>query len=242
MKLSIRAVAQLLGVNPQTLRRWDNKKTLKSERQGPSGHRYYTEDAIEDFLSGSFKYLLNLAQRWIGHVHGFALPPRLYCADRSVFKARLSKLETFLMKDPAVGDSYSLITSIVGEIGNNSFDHNLGNWPDLPGIFFGYVLSERKIILADRGQGILTTLRRIRPELANDQAALKTAFTEIVSGRAPESRGNGLKYVKKVVENNAMKLFFQSGDALLKISLKAQGLNIASADKSMRGCLAVIEY
>jgi len=232
----------LLNVSLQTLRRWDNKKILKPERQSQSAHRYYTEDVIEDFLSGNFKYLSDMAQRWAFNKNILHAPARLYCADRSVFKARLTKLEMFLMQDVGVGEKYSLVTSVVGEIGNNSFDHNLGNWPDLPGIFFGYVLSEKKIILADRGQGILATLRRIRPELANDQAALLTAFTEVISGRAPESRGNGLKYVKNVVENNTMKLWFQSGNATLKISVKTNGLNINEAKNNLRGCLAIIEY
>ncbi len=242
MKLSIRETASLLNVSLQTLRRWDNAKILKPDRQSESAHRYYGEDVIEDFLSGNFKHLADLAQRWAFNKNALNAPARLYCADRSVFKARLSKLETFLMKDAAVGDKYSLVTSVVGEIGNNSFDHNLGNWPDLPGLFFGYVLPEKKIILADRGQGILTTLRRVRPALVNDQEALKTAFTEIISGRAPESRGNGLKYVKKVIENNAMKLFFQSGNAALKISFKARGLNLTTIQNDLRGCFAIIEY
>jgi len=35
------------------------------------------------------------------------------------------------------------------------------------------------------------------PELSTDEEAVRTAFTKVVSGRAPESRGNGLKFVRK---------------------------------------------
>ena len=39
-----------------------------------------------------------------------------------------------------------LIVAVAGEIGNNSFDHNLGKWPDSPGVFFGFdvVVFEKK--------------------------------------------------------------------------------------------------
>ena len=242
MKLSIRETADLLNVSLQTLRRWDNDKTLRSGRLNDSAHRSYEENEIEDFLSCHFKYLLDLGQRWAVSERGFSLPAGLYCADRSVFKARLSRLEALLMQRSVAGSRYSLVTSIVGEIGNNSFDHNLGNWPDMPGTFFGYALNAQKIVLADRGQGILTTLKRVRPDLGNDRDALKTAFTEQVSGRAPEARGNGLKYVRGVVGGSGMNLLFRSGRATLSVSGRAGALNIAETADILRGCLAVIEY
>ncbi len=97
---------------------------------------------------------------------------------------------------------FSLLTSVSGEIGNNSYDHNLGQWPDMSGIFFGYDLNKKQIVLADRGLGILQTLKRVRVELKDHESALKVAFTEIISGRKPEARGNGLKYVKNVISKN----------------------------------------
>jgi len=53
------------------------------------------------------------------------------------------------------------------------------------------------ICIADRGQGIFQSLVKVHPELADEQAALHAAFETIISGRAPEQRGNGLKFVKK---------------------------------------------
>jgi len=55
------------------------------------------------------------------------------------------------MQKPALEQLSSLIVAITGEIGNNSFDHNLGKWPDEPGVFFGYDIAKGTVVLADRG-------------------------------------------------------------------------------------------
>lgn len=44
--LKIREAAELLGVNPETLRRWDRDGTLKAIRIGKRGHRMYDKDEI----------------------------------------------------------------------------------------------------------------------------------------------------------------------------------------------------
>jgi DNA-binding transcriptional MerR regulator len=242
--LSIGQTSALLDINQQTLRRWDiNNGKLRSHRSGKIGKRYYNVNDIEDFLSRDFKYLLDIGRRWALVRESFEMLPRLYCPDRSIFKARLSKLEGSLMRKDDLKDKFSLVTSIAGEIGNNSFDHNLGNWPDLPGIFFGYNLNANKVLLADRGQGILKTLGRVRKELKEDTEALYVAFTEIISGRSPESRGNGLKYVRQIIEGDeSMQLFFQSGKAVLNLTVHSEQLNINIADSALRGCFALIEY
>ena len=135
-----------------------------------------------------------------------------------------------------------MIVSVAGEIGNNSFDHNLGNWPDVPGVFFGYDIGRRIIALADRGLGVLETLKRVRPSLADDKEALRVAFTEIISGREPERRGNGLKYVRGVVTQYLKGLLFQSGAAKLEIKNNVRDLKIEGVGKPIRGCFAIIEY
>ncbi|MFA6307738.1 MAG: MerR family transcriptional regulator [Patescibacteria group bacterium] len=241
-KFDINETADILGVNPYTLRRWDNKKILKANRDSEKGHRYYFEDDIEIFLSNNYKYLLKIANKWSLSKESIKIPSRFYCEDAFVFKSRLSRFAETLKRDGVLGDSFSLVTSVVGEIGNNSFDHNIGNWPDIPGIFFGYSLKERKIILADRGRGVLTTLQKIRPELANDKDALKIAFTEVVTGRYPENRGNGLKYVKKIVQNNNMFLWFHSGQNAIVLKSKSSDLINIDLEKYMRGCFVILEY
>jgi len=137
---------------------------------------------------------------------------------------------------------FPLVVAIAGEIGNNSFDHNLGNWPDTPGIFFAYDINKRSIVLADRGLGILATLKRVKLGLNNDMKALEVAFTEILSGRAPESRGNGLKFVRKIVAENPISLLFQSGDAELTLTKDSDVLDIKHSAEPFRGCLALITF
>ncbi|MEK7547688.1 MAG: hypothetical protein AAB540_02235, partial [Patescibacteria group bacterium] len=134
----------------------------------------------------------------------------------------------------------SLLTSMVGEIGDNSYAHNLGNWPDILGIFFAYDLNKRVIVLADRGRGILKTLKSVRPELASHKEALKVAFTEIVSGRFPEQRGNGLKSVAVNILSSDVSLTFRTGDAELDLK-RGGGLNITECETS-HGCFAILKF
>jgi hypothetical protein len=146
------------------------------------------------------------------------------------------------MKYPGLERLFSLIIAVTGEIGNNSFDHNIGKWPDAPGIFFGYDINKRHIVLADRGLGVLETLRQVRPELKNDTEALKVAFTEILSGRAPENRGNGLKFVREITMTQPIDLFFQSGDAEVRIQAPDRDFNLTRGQEMIRGCLVIIKF
>src|SRR3989338_8024669 len=160
-KVFIKEASQLLGVNAQTLRRWDQSGRFKAKRKksGSKNFYFYSIDDITDFLSENFPILLKLSKKWSFNHHPINIPDKFYCLDKAVFKARLSRLEFNLMKDQRFSKIFPLLVAIAGEIGNNSFDHNLGNWPDINGIFFGYNINAGKIILADRGQGVLTTLK-----------------------------------------------------------------------------------
>lgn len=165
-----------------------------------------------------------------------------YCETRDIFQARLDKMTNSLLNQKKLSeDDIYVLSAIAGEIGNNSFDHNLGSWPDIMGVFFGYELAdgEIKIALADRGQGLLATLKRVKPELKNDGEALFTAFNERISGRAPEPRGNGLKFVKENIKDRKMHLFFMSGFARAELNDK---MTIEEIDDSIRGSLAIISY
>lgn len=44
--LKIREAAEMLGVNLETLRRWDRDGTFKAVRIGKRGHRMYDEEEI----------------------------------------------------------------------------------------------------------------------------------------------------------------------------------------------------
>ncbi len=240
--LTIGQTSKMIGVSIQTLRRWDDSGKLPSARKKATGHRYYKKDDVENYIKDNLKDPFKLARNWVFNDVGLEPHSNSYCQDSSIFQARLIKLGNELSKLKRLGKTFPLISAIVGEIGNNSFDHNLGNWPDVPGIFFSYDLKKGKIVLADRGQGVLETLKKVKPKLKNHQDALYTAFTEIISGRAPEHRGNGLKFVKDVVINNEINLLFQTGNARLKIQKNDSDVKVKKTSTNFRGCLALIRF
>lgn len=233
--LTIREAAEFLGVSIDTLRRWDKSGKLVATRKEGGTHRYYAKEDLELFVSD----LSRLVSVWV--LSGGDIPSEFYCSNSADFQARLLKMQDLLIASKKADKIFSLIVAVAGEIGNNSFDHNLGSWPDVPGVFFGYDINKGIIVLGDRGLGILKTLSRIRPSLDNHQDALRVAFTETISGRAPENRGNGLKFVRKVIEKNPMSLFFQSGDAELKLEGN-KNLDIKKSKTNIQGCLAIIKF
>lgn len=240
VKLTIGEVAKILQVSLDTLRRWDKSGKLVAERNNEdAGYRYYSNEAVELYLKSN---IFKLGYNWAANKTGNQPPNTFYCQNSSIFQARLSKMEYELSRIDFLKENYSLLVAVTGEIGNNAFDHNIGNWLDVPGLFFGYDLKSRQIVLADRGQGLYKTLKRVKPGLVNDHDALKTAFTEILSGRAPESRGNGLKYVKRVVEKISIELFFQSGIAELNIDKNNAEIETKNSTKKIHGCVALIKF
>ena len=234
--INIGQAAAILGVSIDTLRRWDESGKLIAIRKDGGTHRYYREKDLEIFSSDLFKF----ASEWIQSNADF--PGKFYCQTSSIFQAKLTKMEYELMQKPGFEKLYSLIVLVTGEIGDNSFAHNLGKWDDTPGIFFGYDLEKRIIVLADRGLGILETLRQVRPQLPNHVTALQVAFTEFISGRAPEKRGNGLKLVREVIIAQPLDLFFTSGDAEVRMQGKDKVFQVTRGQNTVRGCLAKIEF
>ncbi len=234
--LTIREAAEILGLSVDTLRRWDESGKLVAIRKDGGTHRFYKETDLLLVISD----LAKMAQEWA--IQGGDIPSSFYCGDSATFQARVIKMENLLLADQKTKKDFSLLTSVAGEIGNNSFDHNIGKWPDMPGVFFGYNIVKGTIVLADRGIGILETLRRVKPSLTNHLDALKTAFTEVLSGRAPEARGNGLKYVRAVIKKSHFRLFFQSGDAELRIDATSGEIRITRSPNIIRGCLAIITF
>lgn len=242
--ISISKAAKILGVSIDTLRRWDNSGKFSSIRK-PGGHRYYNLQDINDYLTKSKiskSDLFILASYWTSTKNIFEPNPLFYCPNSSVFLSRITKLQNELARVAGLKNIFPLLVAIAGEVGDNSFAHNIGNWPDIPGIFFGYDLDKKEIILADRGRGILKTLQRVRPSLKNDVDALRVAFTEIISGRAPEERGNGLKFVRSVVANNDINFYLKSGNAEVKIEKDDVELRILKSNSYIRGCIALIKF
>jgi hypothetical protein len=238
--LPIGETAKLLGVSIQTLRRWDHRGILKSFRATSSGKRFYKQYDVKVFLHD----LPAIGWKWTSQTAPAEPANEFYCQTKDVFTpGRLPRLAHDLQKIDRLGIDSSLLISMVGEIGDNSYAHNLGNWPDTPGIFFAYDLNKRIIVLADRGRGILETLQFVRPELKSHKVALNVAFTEIISGRFPERRGNGLKSVAINILTSDVKLTFRTGDAelYLKKGDDQKNLNITECE-TFHGCFAVLEF
>ena len=234
--IPIGKTSRMLGVSIKTLRRWDKSGKFIAVRHSPSGNRYYLQEDIDLLLNDPTV----VAQQWAFNSRPKFPEADFHCKTRDVFQARLESFQDKILK--STNDQMSsLITAIAGEIGNNSFDHNIGNWPDIPGTFFSSA-PNRKIALADRGQGILSTLGRVDPALKTHAQALIVAFTKTISARPTEARGNGLKFVRNVVTSNPFKLSFQTGNALLELSEKENLAKVKVVEETIRGCFAIIEY
>jgi excisionase family DNA binding protein len=230
-------LAELLGVSRVAVFNRIKKGDIKAQKMGRN-FVIFKKDLgdLDAFLSDLFK----IAKNWA--IFHKKFPNQFYCEDSGAFQARVTKMGTLMMGNKDTNVLFPSLTSIAGEIGNNSFDHNLGQWPDTPGIFFGYDLNKKQIVLADRGVGILRTLKRVRPKLKDHEEALRMAFTEVISGREPEARGNGLKYVRNVIAQNPINLIFQTGNAKLTLNEGTANLDIKIVKEDISGCLALITY
>lgn len=164
----------------------------------------------------------------------------ILCQTRDVFQTRLDHLLKTLRNKLQNDNLAFLLVAVAGEIGNNAFDHNLGNWRDTPGLVFSVDLEMREIILADRGRGVFATIRQAKPSVSNDKEALNAAFTETISGRFPEQRGNGLKFVKNIIEENNLALNFYSGSAT--VDLRPRNFEITNTKILIPGTLAIIHF
>lgn len=230
--------AAILGVTGQTLRNWEKSGRLRAQRTA-GGQRYYVREELIRLAVD----LPKLAWVWASSAQPPELPPDYYCDRPDRFTSRLEKMGKVLQVFPGTDREAraSLLTSVAGEIGDNSFAHNAGNWPDVVGIFFAYDLQKRMIVLADRGQGVRVTLQRVRPAIASDTEALNIAFTETISGRSPEKRGNGLKLVKAIAEDHQIGLTYNSGIALVVIAPHGK-MSVSSVEQNVRGVVAVITF
>ncbi len=186
--------------------------------------------------------LEKLAHKWVkSKTEEVDTQGEYYCQTRDVFEARNNKIPEMLVnKGMDEGLAY-LIYSMIGELGNNSFDHNLANWPNVIGIFFNveYDGESGMAVIADRGLGVLNTLKKAAPNLNNDEEAVELAFTKKISSRILENRGNGLKFVKNNVMDKNLVLKFHSGNAQVFIN---HNMEIKHTGDRLNGCLAALYF
>lgn len=218
---------------------------------------FFQEQKIKKILTCLYKEnrssAISAQEEWLGKLKNI-LEEQHRCDTRDKFNA---KLDSFYLET-----NHNLLTAICGEIGNNAFDHNLGNWRDndIPGLYFDWQI-KGFVIFVDRGVGVRRTLSRVRPNISSDEEALRIAFNERISGRSPERRGNGLKFVKKIVMEQKWDLYFQSGNGFCEIfngeinfgkaekqssagvvSLVTNQVFPVKKEETVFGCVALLKY
>lgn len=187
------------------------------------------------------------ALTWITSSQPTEPPKNVYCQTRDIVQAKVETVRTELLAHSWDESISALLSAVLGELTSNAFDHNLGQWPDIPGCWFETTVDRHQFttVIADRGQGVRSSLERVRPGI-DDHEALRIAFTERVTGRAPEKRGNGLKFVMNALkEFTTGKFTFQSGGAKLTFLGNVQSTDvtfqISEGQPSLRGVLVRIE-
>jgi hypothetical protein len=187
------ALAESLGISAQALHRHLRalKETGVLEAHGRAPYTQYALAGVPDFET---------AFSWSKTPRLSVSPKDTVCESRDQLAARLPRLKS-LVQAGVPERSIPLIIAALGEVGNNSFDHNLGQWKDVPGCWLELQITGKLLwaCVIDRGQGVFRSLSRFHREIKDDQSALEAAFEKIISGRAPEQRGNGLKFVRNLI-------------------------------------------
>jgi len=166
-------------------------------------------------------------------INGFAENSQYFSKTRDVFAARM---QSYILETKKY-----LEAAVIGEIGNNSFDHNYifeKNFPS--GVYCNVSYNEKYIVLADYGMGVRQSLLAVLPDTESDLKAVETAFTKRISGRFPEQRGNGLKFVSETVRKNKWHLYFQSGSG--SCSIDGHEIKFFEKTPSITGCLAILDF
>lgn len=147
----------------------------------------------------------------------------IHCNFRDEFNARLSSRIRLMFTNFGMStEDEPLATSLVGEMGNNVFDHNEGAWPtDVRGAIILAQhfpkMNQTEVVVADPGIGFLGSLKASNPGLTNDVDAILLGLSG-VSGRVGENRGNGLKVIQDWTLNKFDGIVrVQSGSGLVVI-------------------------
>ncbi len=125
----------------------------------------------------------------------------LHCEFRDALEAQLSSKIRRMFRHFGLNElDEARATALVGELGNNVFDHNDGQWPS--SIRGAIILAQHnpnkhriEIVVADPGIGFSGSLRAANKSIASDEDAIVLGMSG-VTGRVGESRGNGLKVIQ----------------------------------------------
>lgn len=152
--------------------------------------------------------------------HNLNVQELQHCFYRDEFNARLDRFISMFENFGLDQNEAQRATSVVGELGNNVFDHNLGNWPTrISGCIIAaqhYPSTKRiEIAVGDPGVGFYGSLKTAFPEIKTDLDAIKKGL-EGNSGRIGEDRGNGLRIIQQwTIQNFSGKVMIHSGNGLI---------------------------
>ena len=166
-------------------------------------------------------------------VKGFNENDECFSKTRDIFSARI---QSYILETKKY-----LEAAIIGEIGNNTFDHNFTFQQNLPwGVYCNFSYKQRYVVLIDYGMGVKQSLSSVLPAIDSDTEAVEIAFTKRISGRSPEQRGNGLKFVSESIKENNWHLYFQSGSG--SCSIDKFKIDFYEKTPSITGCLAILDF
>jgi len=146
----------------------------------------------------------------------------VYCRFKDIFNARLDNFVRLFTNFGLDKNQTGLVVALVGELGNNTFDHNLGNWPtDISGCFItaqNYPRQGRlEFVIGDPGIGFLGSLKNKFPELKDDVSAIKCGLAGN-TGWIGVNRGNGLRFVQEwTLGKFSGNVIIHSGAGLVKV-------------------------
>ncbi len=153
----------------------------------------------------------------------------IHCEYRDEFTARLASKIRLIFKNFGMNaDDEGFATAMVGELGNNVFDHNEGLWPtDARGAIIlaqNYPVMRRiEVVIVDPGVGFFNSLKNAKEDLKNDVEAIKLGLSGI-TGRVGEKRGNGLILIQKwTIDKFKGIVRIHSGEGLVQVSGSGEG-------------------
>ena len=157
----------------------------------------------------------------------------MHCIYRDEFNARLDRFITMFKTFGLSESDAQRATAVVGELGNNVFDHNLGNWPTT---ISGCIIAAQhypktntiEIAVGDPGIGFYGSLKTAFPNINSDIEAIKLGLAGN-TGRVGEIRGNGLKLIQQwTLQNFSGTVMIHSGSGLVivdKTGMKERTVN-----------------
>ncbi len=149
----------------------------------------------------------------------------VHCFYRDDFNARLGRFLSMFRNFGLNEDDSSKATALVGELGNNVFDHNSGSWPTT---VVGCIIAAQhypdlrkiEVTVGDPGVGFLGSLKAAFPALQNDIEAIKKGLAGN-TGRIGEVRGNGLRLIQQwTIQDFSGKVMIHSGNGLVTVDRK----------------------